>query len=571
MICEVFEDFILKVLIVAAIVSTVLGIIKDGIQHGYQEGLGIVFAIIIIVVVTVGNEYTKEKQFLELMSRGDEKMVKVFRAGNPKEISSEELVVGDLVQIAQGDTVPADCLAVEANDAFANESNLTGEPDDLVKEPVGESNILYHPDPFLLQGSLLQKGTVTALVLAVGDDTMQGKAGLSMNITNSQTPLQAKLDRIANGIGMLGTWVAGLTFLVICISTMIRTFKNDEKSFDMDFWADIMNGLVIAITVIVVAVPEGLPLAVTISLAFSVSKMYDENNLVRKLQSSETMGNANEICTDKTGTLTMNQMSVQAAFFENEVNSYIDKHPNFSGLSSHEMIADAILFNSTAFMDVEERENDRGVKQQVEVAKGNATEVGLLKYLDASGVDTKAKINLRRQNEPVFEIPFNSERKRATTVVATENGYRVFCKGAPEIVIKMCTGMLAQGGQLVDLNNNHVDNIIGNVIPTWASQCLRTMLISYADLSADEFEALKAANNNFRTSEDQAAVEKNLIMVGIFGLKDPLRPDIKKNVELCQAAGINVRMVTGDNIDTAKAISLEAGILKPEDLEDAED
>lgn len=304
MICEVFEDFILRVLVVACIVGTTLGIIKDGWAHGFQEGVGIVIAIIIIVLVSVINDYSKEKQFQDLMAKSDVLETKVRRADVWKVIDSEELVVGDIIDIGTGETIPADCLVLEANNCSCSEAALTGEPDGLTKEPVNEVNIHTDPNPFLLQSSLCEKGTAKAIVLAVGDNTNQGKAGLSMNIESESTPLQQKLDRIAIGIGKMGMMVAILTFIAICIQAIVGVVKDDEKEFDMDFVSELCNGLIIAITVVVVAVPEGLPLAVTISLAYSVGKMYKENNLVRKLQSSETMGNANEICTDKTGTLT---------------------------------------------------------------------------------------------------------------------------------------------------------------------------------------------------------------------------------------------------------------------------
>jgi Ca2+ transporting ATPase len=249
---------------------------------------------------------------------------------------SEELVVGDLIMINTGDVIPADCIAVDANDCSCSEAALTGEPEGLPKESVHEGNINTSPDPFLLQSALVEKGTVSAIVLAVGDNTNQGRAGLSMNIENEQTPLQKKLDSIANGIGKLGVVVAILTFIAIVVTTMIKTFKEDNREFDMEFVSDVANGLVIAITVVVVAVPEGLPLAVTISLAYSVGKMFEENNLVRKLHSSETMGNANEICTDKTGTLTQNKMSVQSSYLEDAVRD--GEKIELSSLSSSELV-----------------------------------------------------------------------------------------------------------------------------------------------------------------------------------------------------------------------------------------
>jgi magnesium-transporting ATPase (P-type) len=234
MLAEVFEDFILKVLIVAAIVSTSLGIIKDGWAHGFQEGAGIVFAILIIIIVSVGNDYTKEKKFQELMSQSDVATSTVIRGGNNVTLDTEEIVVGDILFIETGKQIPADCLVLEATDCSVSEAALTGEPDGLQKEFVDEGNVYTKPDPFLLQASQLEKGQITrALVLAVCDHTNQGRAGLTMNISNEQTPLQKKLDRIAEGIGKLGVLVALLTFIALVITTLIKTFKDDKREFDM--------------------------------------------------------------------------------------------------------------------------------------------------------------------------------------------------------------------------------------------------------------------------------------------------------------------------------------------------
>lgn len=239
------------------------------------------------------------------------------------------------------------------------------------------------------------------MVLAVGNYTNQGKAGLSMNIESDQTPLQKKLDSIAEGIGLLGMAVAILTFIAIVISNLIITFKDDEKEFDMSFVTAICNGLVIAITVVVVAVPEGLPLAVTISLAYSVGIMYKENNLVRKLHSSETMGNANEICSDKTGTLTQNKMTVMSLYAEDRI---IEGEANsaFMQMASHDDVMRAVVFNSTAKIA-------KNIETGVEETTGNATEVGMIKYLTSSGAPTREMITDRtNMGEPVAKIDFSS-------------------------------------------------------------------------------------------------------------------------------------------------------------------
>lgn len=415
------------------------------------------------------------------------------------------------------------------------------------------------PDPFLLQSSLVEEGSATAVVISVGNNTNQGRAGLSMNIESEETPLQKKLNSIANGIGKLGVFVAIITFIAIVVSTMIKTFKDENKEFDMEFVSTVANGLVIAITVVVVAVPEGLPLAVTISLAYSVGKMAEEKNLVRKLHSSETMGNANEICTDKTGTLTQNKMTVMSSYLEDRVRD--GEQFDFSELSSANLAEKAVIFNSTAFIDS---------KDGQDVTTGNVTEVGLLNYLTKSGCATKDIISERDAEKPQIAIPFNSARKRATTAyLITEDGeqkVRVFVKGAPEIVIQFCTQMVVEGGAIEDLEADKKDSIINETVKGYARKTLRTLLVSYVDYDMDTWNSkshqewttiLEDESNIFQ----QAEFEQNLVMVGIFGLKDPLRNGIRDSVLKCHQAGINVRMVTGDNIDTAKAISVEAGII----------
>jgi len=268
---DCLEDFILKVLMVAAVVATAVGVYNDGWAIGWIDGVSILVAICIILVVTVTNNVTKEKKFQELMMRSDVTSARVRRNGALRTLDSEELVVGDVIELGEGDTVPADCLVVEANELTTNEAALTGEPEAMAKEPLTSDNYRFDPCPFLLQGSLVETGTAKAVVLAVGENTNQGRAGLSMNIEEDETPLQNKLDTIANQIGKFGFAVAILVFIIVCVRTMLRIFWEQERSLtDNQNIADVLNAFILGITIVVVAIPEGLPLAVTIGLAFSV-------------------------------------------------------------------------------------------------------------------------------------------------------------------------------------------------------------------------------------------------------------------------------------------------------------
>ena len=248
--------------------------------------------------------------------------------------------------------IPADCLVVTSNKLSCSESQLTGEPHAKNKEPLTNENMESTPCPFIVQGSLVESGECKAVVLAVGNRTAQGKAGLAMNMEADQTPLQKKLDSIANTIGKLGTYVAILTFIAIVIRTLCIVFYKKERDFmDEQNLEDILNGFIIAVTVIVVAVPEGLPLAVAIALYVASSQMEKENNLVRRMKAAETMGNANEICTDKTGTLTQNKMTVMEAYYLDQIHAGIQNNdiPNL-GISN--LLRDSICYNSSAFVEV---------------------------------------------------------------------------------------------------------------------------------------------------------------------------------------------------------------------------
>jgi len=315
LILECFEDLMLKILLLAALVAGVIGVYQHGIEAGWIEGASIFFAVGIIVTVTAGNNYMKEKQFQQLKARQqDNQTVAVFRGlkGETITVPTQELVVGDIIKIEGGSQIPADCILIHSNDLTCDESAQTGEPEEQEKKPVTKDNIDLNPNPFLLAKTFVKTGEGLALVASVGVYTRAGMAGEKLDFEDDQTPLQEKLETIANQIGKLGLTVAVLTFLVMIVKNILTSYVFSENPFDtMIFIGNLIDYFIIAITVVVVAMPEGLPLAVTISLAYSVAKMKQENNLVRKLEASETMGGADQICTDKTGTLTQNKMTVR--------------------------------------------------------------------------------------------------------------------------------------------------------------------------------------------------------------------------------------------------------------------
>ena len=306
-------------------------------------------------------------------------------------IPSTDLVVGDVIKIESGMKIPADCVLVDGTDVATDESAMTGEPEQVEKHFVCEANYIHNPAPFLLAKTLVVSGQGIALVCAVGVNTRSGMAEEKLNIEEEITPLQGKLETIANQIGKVGVYVSILTFIAMTIKLIITIMTDDNKKLvDFKTLDDLVKYLIIAITVIVVAVPEGLPLAVTISLAFSVMQMKKENNLVRRLEASETMGGANEICTDKTGTLTKNQMSVREFYTLDQV--YVGRPANFASLSTAQLMAEGVLFNCSARIE-------RGDHGEF-VPKGNVTEQGLIRFLMEVGVHAEQII--RKKDERIL-------------------------------------------------------------------------------------------------------------------------------------------------------------------------
>jgi Ca2+ transporting ATPase len=390
-------------LIVAAIVQLIIGVVQHG-AEGMVDGLSIFMAIAIITFVTAGNNYIKEKQFQELQKKQDESTCLVIRSGIQSTRSTEDLVVGDLIIVSYGMTVPADCILITSSGVSCDEGALTGEPDELKKFHVSPENYEFNPNPFLLRSTLCVSGEGRALVVAVGPKTLSGRADAILNIENELTPLQMKLETIANQIGKMGVFVAILTFIAMVCRLLFDVFLFNPGQPDISgtIINQVLTAFIIAVTVIVVAVPEGLPLAVTISLAFSVSKMYKENNLVRKLHASETMGGANEICTDKTGTLTQNRMTVMALYAEDIITSG-SEDKGLLNRSICDTLAQSVLWNCSAFVETE--------LDGSKICKGNVTEVGMVNYLMKSGVDVEKYIS-EKEGKIEMQIPFDSKRKR---------------------------------------------------------------------------------------------------------------------------------------------------------------
>ncbi|CAD8083816.1 unnamed protein product [Paramecium primaurelia] len=570
MIIECFGDTMLQILLIAALVSTGIGIYKEGIETGWSEGATIFFAVFLIVSITVGNNYVKERQFQKLYHKLDESKQQVIRNSKVQQIDSKELVVGDILFFNIGDLLQVDGLMVSGSEVKMDESTVTGESDSIRKLPYNEiteylmmkssqsqqmknsnqlKKQLKNASPFMISGTKVMDGTGTMLVLTVGQNTCAGKTKLLLDQETPPTPLQQKLEGLAEDIGKFGTFVAIITFFALSIHQLILGFMGYNKILSVETLQFVIQSFMIGVTIIVVAVPEGLPLAVTIALAYSVNKMKDENNLVKNLASCETMGGANTICSDKTGTLTQNKMTVTGLWIENDIfmnQAIYDKKDAQIPKQMQELLAESVTFNSTAYPTKTDTGNF--------IQTGNKTECALLELTDKFGYS----ISLYRPTDKIVKVlPFSSRRKKMATVIYYKGFLRVFVKGASEIILNQSTKLIAKGQEHF-LDENKKKQIKQDVIDRFASRSLRTIAIAYKDTNykGTQHQLKELA---FNLTEEE--LEKDLVLIAIAGIKDPIRKDVPNSIKACNKAGIQVRMLTGDNTLTAIAIAKESGIL----------
>ncbi|XP_070791260.1 plasma membrane calcium-transporting ATPase 3 isoform X4 [Pituophis catenifer annectens] len=624
---EALQDVTLIILEIAAIISLglsfyappgeeseVCGNVSGGgedegeSEAGWIEGAAILLSVICVVLVTAFNDWSKEKQFRGLQSRIEqEQKFTVIRNGQQVQIPVAELVVGDIAQIKYGDLLPADGVLIQGNDLKIDESSLTGESDHVRKSA--------DKDPMLLSGTHVMEGSGRMVISAVGVNSQTGiiftllgaggeeeekkekkgkvwkqQDGAVENNQNKakkqdgavamemqplksaeggemeerekkkasvpkkeKSVLQGKLTKLAVQIGKAGLVMSAITVIILVLYFIIQTFVIDGKTWMGEctpvYVQYFVKFFIIGVTVLVVAVPEGLPLAVTISLAYSVKKMMKDNNLVRHLDACETMGNATAICSDKTGTLTTNRMTVVQSYLGD---THYKETPEPSSLTSKilDLLVHAIAINSAYTTKILPPEKEGGLPRQV----GNKTECSLLGFV----------VDLRRDYQPVREhIPeeklykvytFNSVRKSMSTVVCMpDGGYRLFSKGASEIVLKKCTNILNSNGELRVFRPRDRDEMVKKVIEPMACDGLRTICIAYRDFPAGKEPDWDNEND----------IVIDLTCIAVVGIEDPVRPEVPEAIRKCQRAGITVRMVTGDNINTARAIAAKCGIIQP--------
>ncbi|PWA99433.1 Calcium-transporting P-type ATPase, N-terminal autoinhibitory domain-containing protein [Artemisia annua] len=531
---EALQDTTLMILGFCAFVSLVVGILTEGWPKGAHDGLGIVASILLVVFVTATSDYRQSLQFKDLDKEKKKITIQVTRNECRQKISIYELLVGDIVHLAVGDQVPADGLFVSGFSLLINESSLTGE---------SEPRIVTAENPFLLSGTKVQNGSCKMVVTTVGMRTQWGKLMATLSEGgDDETPLQVKLNGVATIIGKIGLFFAVITFAVLVQGLYVRKMQEGSHwIWSADDAMEMLEYFAIAVTIVVVAVPEGLPLAVTLSLAFAMKKMMNDRALVRHLAACETMGSATNICSDKTGTLTTNHMTLVKAWICGETRE-VNGSTGASAFCS--TIPDSVvgmlvesIFNNTGGEVVKTEKNTTEIL-------GTPTETALLEF----GLMLKEKQAELQASKLVKVEPFNSEKKRMAVVLELPEGcFRAHCKGASEIILGACDKVLNASGEVVPLDEK-LNNQLKDTIEVLANEALRTLCLCYKEMGTEFHE------------KDPIPFE-GYTLIGIVGIKDPVRPGVRESVAICRSAGITVRMVTGDNIHTAKAIARECGIL----------
>ena len=506
-----YRDPIIQILLVAAFVSLILAFI----EKNFMETIGIFVAVFLATTVGFYFERDAAKKFNLLTALSEEQPVKVRRNGKVMEIPRHDVVVGDVVLVEVGDEVPADGELIVCNDLQINESALTGEP--VTEKSLEGGGDGAYPRNIILRSTMVMNGRGEFVVTAVGDATEIGKvAKKSTEQTSVETPLHMQLDKLAKMISKVGSVVSVAAFFIFLIHDILTNPAWGGK--DYFYMAEIvLKYFMMAVTLIVMAVPEGLPMAITLSLALNMRRMLKSNNLVRKLHACETMGAVTVICTDKTGTLTQNKMQVSALELK---------------LGDEALLDTAIALNSTA-----ELNDGKPI--------GNPTESALLLWLDAQGKDYE---ELRKQVNVLKQLPFSTERKMMATLAEIDGETYLFVKGAPEIVMKKC------------IIEDRMQRQSAEELDEWQHKAMRTLAFAYKKVEASIMRTSRTS-----TAEVVALLDANdLQLQAIAAITDPIRPDVPAAVQECRHAGIEVKVVTGDTAATALEIGKQIGVFEDE-------
>lgn len=619
MVVESLEDRMMQILIVSAVVSLVLGLtVPDpatGVvdyRHGWIEGAAILLSVTLVTLVSSVNNYQKEQKFKELSKATPPVKVQVIRSGVTVDITDKELLSGDLLNVSGGDVLTVDGIVLRSTSLKVDESAATGENDDVAKSA--------HGDYILRSGTNVTEGEGTVLVMGVGVHSFAGHIAMQVREAKEETPLQEKLTELADRIGFFGMVAAGLMFVLLSGKELVDTFISHKHPFGYKKYLD---NLTTAVTIVVVAVPEGLPLSVTIALAYSMKQMFKENNLVRHLAACETMGSATTICTDKTGTITQNDMCVTDGVTSYGA-AYVVPRRMADGSSQPNSPLPPLTFSKTAASQTVEvlntaqaagvrrllmeciTMNTKSTRTRIETPQtrhatvqltGSKTEQALLNFVDVLGEDP---MHIRAERlgklqaaatqslsspftpipwpagqssnvvaaaatftEDLHIYPFTSARKRMTTalVLRSDNVVRYYVKGASELILAECSHTFSAAGERVAVSHE-VRMRLEEAIMAMARRQLRTLAIAYADHpipapgkasgAADDFTGLPFARDDTQLD--------GLTLVGIVGIRDPVRPEVPAAIAQCRRAGVVVRMITGDNKATAVSIAKEVGI-----------
>ena len=538
---EKFKDPIIRILLITLVLSVAVSLYQwlTGTTGAsvLLEPLGIFVAVMLATTVGFAFELSANKKFDILNKAKDEEKVTVMRDGHITQIERKDVVVGDMVFVNPGDEIPSDGTLIEAIALQINESALTGEPmaQKTVRKEEFDPEATY-PSNYVCRGTSVIDGNGIFIVEKVGDATEWGKVYQGAQIDNKvKTPLNEQLDKLGHTITIASYVIAGL----IVAFRLLMYFVNESVTFDwMDFARYLLNTVMIAITLVVVAVPEGLPMSVTLSLALSMRRMLETNNLVRKMHACETMGASTVICTDKTGTLTQNKMSVS----EFKIYGLHDNKLDDSLTST--LIKEGIAMNSTAFLDFTDKQQAKAV--------GNPTEAALLAWLFHNNVDF---ISYRDHLRIVKQVPFSTKYKYMATIVATDDPqvHLLYVKGAPELVLKHCSKIRMQEGEVA--LDAHLEEVERYLLQA-QSQAMRTLGFAYSYVDASALATL---------FDGEKLAINELCYLGTVAIADPVREEVPEAIRECLAAGIKVKIVTGDTPATAKEIGRQIGLWTSDD------
>ncbi|KAF5738869.1 calcium-transporting ATPase 12 plasma membrane-type [Tripterygium wilfordii] len=546
---EAFKDTTILILLVCAALSLAFGIKEHGVAEGWYEGASIFAAVFAVIVVSALSNFRQETQFDKLSKISSNIKVDVVRDGRRQQISIFDILVGDIVFLNIGDQVSADGLFLDGHSLQADESSMTGESDHV--------DVDSNKNPFLFSGSKVVDGYGRMLVTSVGMNTAWGEMMSTISRdSNERTPLQARLDKLTSSIGKVGLAVAFLVLVVMLVRYFTGNTEDDYgnteyngSNTDLD---DVFNAVIrivaAAVTIVVVAIPEGLPLAVTLTLAYSMKRMMGDQAMVRKLAACETMGSATVICTDKTGTLTLNQMKVTKFWLGEE--SIAEDSYRVISQKVCEFFHEGVGLNTTGSVS-------KSVSGSVPEFSGSPTEKAILSWaVSELGMD----MDKLKQRYTVLHVEtFNSEKKRSGVSIRRkeDNTTHVHWKGAAEMILAMCSNYCESNGIIKPMTETG-RNTFEKIIQGMAASSLRCIAFAHKQVLEEEKGDGDGEEARQRLKED------GLTLLGIVGLKDPCRPGVKKAVEACKSAGVSIKMITGDNVFTAKAIATECGILEHE-------